>query len=412
MDQQLLEAWLEADVELGRSLVHVWLEDSWKDAIGTPAGADQDISTLVRKMQVSTLADLADWCLQNVDVKSDCAKAFDRSREELIDCLGFELAVVADRFTYESASAYMEEKEDALDPSMEAKKLAQELTLGWPEVSHEPVFVRASNRFVCSFPLEYPMGLADPNADRKFKVPSLEYNQHMIRHSSGSFVNGSRGHRVLWALVNSQLLEEARSKCCGVYRVALKKVGGRVLGLAHITKGQLQNMLHDEQQSRMLGHLLMSIGRDVRSTPMAWAYEGKKLDAAVKHLAWRPPWMEAPEGESEVVEGKQKPLSSNERKKLIGEGKILVDRMGLGRQGALWWTLNPKYYMVHDIHRFASTTATDTLLTSTSRNLFLRDHPDIASYMFALRAELTMRIVMPATVDHSANAPFLSMARF
>ena len=255
MDSQLLEAWLEADVELGRSLVHAWLEDSWKEAIGIPAGADQDISTLVRKMQVSTVAELADWCLQNIDIKSDCAKLFDRSREELIDCLGFELAVVADRFTYESASAFMEEKEDSLDPSMEAKKLAQELTLGWPEVSNEPVFVRASNRFVCSFPLEYPMGLADLHADRKFKVSSPEYNQHMIRHFSGAFVNGSRGHRVLWALVNSQLLEEARSKCCGVYRVAIKKVGGRVLGLAHITKGQLQNMLAYEQQARMLGHL-------------------------------------------------------------------------------------------------------------------------------------------------------------
>lgn len=61
-----------------------------------------------------------------------------------------------------------------------------------------------------------------------------------------------------------------------------------MLGLVYITKGQLQNMLGDKQQSRMLGHLLMSIGRDVRSTPMAWASEGKKLDAAVKHLAWQP----------------------------------------------------------------------------------------------------------------------------
>lgn len=109
--------------------------------------------------------------------------------------------------------------------------------------------------------------------------------------------------------------------------------------------------------------------------------------------------MEPPEGASEVVEGKQKPLSSTERKKLMGEGKILVDRMGLGRQGAFWWTLNPKYYMVYDIHRFGSTTAKDTPLTSTTRNLFLRDHPDIASYMFALKTELTMWIVMPAVVD-------------
>ncbi len=46
-------------------------------------------------------------------------------------------------------------------------------------------------------------------------------------------------------------------------------------------------MVEDEQQSKMLVNLLMSIGKDVRSTPMAWAYEGKKLDAAVKRVDCR-----------------------------------------------------------------------------------------------------------------------------
>ena len=40
-----------------------------------------------------------------------------------------------------------------------------------------------------------------------------------------------------------------------------------------------------------------TVGREVTSTPMQWAYESKKLDAAVKHLSWVPPWVEATENE-------------------------------------------------------------------------------------------------------------------
>ena len=32
---------------------------------------------------------------------------------------------------------------------------------------------------------------------------------------------------------------------------------------------------------------------------MQWAYEGKKLDATVKHMSWRPPWVQAPEEDSD-----------------------------------------------------------------------------------------------------------------
>ena len=95
---------------------------------------------------------------------------------------------------------------------MEVRRLVNELVLGWPTVKEDPVFIRAVNRFVCSFPLEYPMGIADMYEDRTHKVQPADYVQHMLRHYSRAFVNGARGHRVLWALVNTSLLQEARQK--------------------------------------------------------------------------------------------------------------------------------------------------------------------------------------------------------
>ena len=43
---------------------------------------------------------------------------------------------------------------------------------------------------------------------------------------------------------------------------------------------------------RVLVSQLSNVGRDVRATSMQWAYEGKKLDSAVKHMSWVPPWVE------------------------------------------------------------------------------------------------------------------------
>ena len=71
-----------------------------------------------------------------------------------------------------------------------------------------------------------------------------------------------------------------------------------------LTKARLREMLNDEDQARVLVNQLMNVGRDVRSTPMQWAYEGKKLDATVKHMSWRPPWVE-PGDEGSDEEGRR-----------------------------------------------------------------------------------------------------------
>ena len=46
------------------------------------------------------------------------------------------------------------------------------------------------------------------------------------------------------------------------------------------------------------------------------------------------------------------------------------------------------------------------------RYWFVRHAPDITVYMHALRAELHMRMVMPAVLGHSREVPYLSIARF
>ena len=43
---------------------------------------------------------------------------------------------------------------------------------------------------------------------------------------------------------------------------------------------------------RMLVGQLSTVGREVRSTTMQWAYEGKKLESTVKRLSWVPPWVD------------------------------------------------------------------------------------------------------------------------
>ena len=58
-----------------------------------------------------------------------------------------------------------------------------------------------------------------------------------------------------------------------------------------LTKGHLRSILQEEDRMRVLVGQLSTVGRDVRSTTMQWAYEGKKLESTVKHLSWVPPWV-------------------------------------------------------------------------------------------------------------------------
>ena len=131
----------------------------------------------------------------------------------------------------------------------------------------------------------------------------------------------------------------------------MRRQGGRVHGVDVLTKRGLREMLDDEREVRSLVHQLMVVGRDVRSTPMQWAYEGKKLDCAVKHLSWRPPWVRGHNDDSFSDDVFEKLCMSEYSDGVRREGCRIDDVVGLGRTPFSWFTLNCPYNMAFDIHR-------------------------------------------------------------
>ena len=264
------------------------------------------------------------------------------------------------------------------------------------------------------------MGIADLYDARTLPISPAEWVQHMIRYHTGQFVHGSRGHRVIWAMVNTVLIGEASGKGFAVHRNLLRRQGFRSLGSQVLTKGRLRAMLEDEEAIRSIVHQLMVVGRDVRTTPMHWAYQGKQLDCIVRHLSWRPPWVRLADededgndifarlGSLELVDGQRVP------------GFRVIDSVGLGRSAYSWYTINCPYNTAYDIHRLnvgaamneEAVAVGDGDMYKQVRRDFIRDSPDIACFNVVLRTELIMKMVMPEIVPHSAEYPFLSMIRF
>ena len=98
---------------------------------------------------------------------------------------------------------------------------------------------------------------------------------------------------------------------------------------------------------------------------------------------------------------------------------MVEDMIGLNRIPVTWFTLNCKYNTAYDIHRLnvASQFARPAVESFRDEHKqvrfeFTRDAPDLATFMISLRAELQMRIVMPAIVPHTEQQPFLVMGRF
>ncbi len=130
---------------------------------------------------------------------------------------------------------------------------------------------------------------------------------------------GPHGDRLAWALVNTVLLHGARGKSFAVYKQAMRRYGNCLRGQRVLTKGKLRELLANEDTARAPAGNISTMGRDLRSTPMQWAFEGKKLTAAVQFLSWRPPWVMAPRGADDDVQ----PF-------LAGEHRV-EDAFGLGR---------------------------------------------------------------------------------
>ena len=157
----------------------------------------------------------------------------------------------------------------------------------------------------------------------------------------------------------------------------------------------------------------------MRSTPMQWAYEGKKLDSTVKHLSWLPPWVASPSVDHLQNSYGRLLMGCGDPGHLVSTWEDVPDFVGLGRYPSMWWTLNCKYNAAYDVHRMnaqsgAGPGAIDVTTDNYKQSRFLvaRDNPDLVAFMLSLRAELHMRVVMPSVVWHDENFPYMGMARF
>ena len=130
-----------------------------------------------------------------------------------------------------------------------------------------------------------------------------------------------RGHRLVHALVNTLMVTEAAGKSGAVHRVVRRRLGRRVVGGEVLTRKSLRDLLSHEQSKQMIIAQIMSLGKDVRSTPVHWAYQQKLLDMAVKTLSWRPPFVEDPDV----------PVAADPLMKFLGNFTHVKDRLGLGR---------------------------------------------------------------------------------
>ena len=319
----------------------------------------------------------------------------------------------------------MEEPVETHQEEEEARQLAEGVVYGWPGTAAEPTGAMSYGRFVKAHPLDFPMGIADLYEERPHKVSVEEWVQHLLRYWTGHFVGGLRGQRVVWSMVNVLLLSEARRRGYGIYRNVLRRVGFGVQGREVLTKGQLRAILASEDAARTLVGQLSTVGRDVRSTPMQWAYEGKKLDAAVKHLSWVPPWVnfKGPEGDES---GGRRYLDTKDAPKDDGGSdqhtatnlRLVDDDVGLGRLPSSWWTLNCKYNAAYDVQRLnlakGGKDAVDERVggNAETRFIFARDNPDLVAFMLALRTELHMRMVMPTVVRQTEWQRYMAMCRF
>ena len=359
------------------------------------------------------------WWLQEHVPEDELQKGLNLSEEELLDELRFEIVIAGSgkASAQGTDTGCVREEVGAEDEEAEAMRTAEKLVYGWPSKAADPTGARSIGRFVKAFPLEFPMGIGDLYEDRPRKVSPQVWVQHLLRYRTGQFVGGSRGQRVLWAMVNMLLLEEARGKGFGIYRNVVRRVGLGLEGGRVMTKGRLRDILRDESRARALVGQLSTVGRDVRSTTMQWAWEGKKLQTAVKHLSWIPPWVDAKDRDGNAPLGQcfvEEVEVEHERGKRDRKRGLVKDDVGLGRFPTLWWTQNPHYNAAFDIQRLdVSREALGHTRDSTrqGRFEFVRENADLVAQAMALRIELNMRIVMPSVVPHSEKYPYMAMAR-
>ena len=131
-----------------------------------------------------------------------------------------EFKVVQERFGTFDSSGAMEDGVTRPDVDVEAEEAARRIagvaaktTFGWHGVADDPSGMRDVGRFEKAYPLEFPMGIGGLYDDERERQPTARvWAQHLLRLWGGWCTHGLRGHRLVWALVNTVLLAEARGK--------------------------------------------------------------------------------------------------------------------------------------------------------------------------------------------------------
>ena len=227
VDVDIFRRWLEVGtMQLGRVVGRWWAEAPVESEAAPEALKECDAETAVDlymriRLDVAqesgaaegsvTVRRLCAWLQQQVG--EAVAEAGEKGICAAVEQVIFELGVLQAHHDVAAPTGGMQEGGAAgADPEQEAISLAESLVFGYPSRAADPTQPRQEGRFCKAFPLEYPMGVADMYAWRPKRVSQAEYVQHMLRLASGHVVQELRSQRLVWALVNSELLSEPRGK--------------------------------------------------------------------------------------------------------------------------------------------------------------------------------------------------------
>ena len=175
-----------------------------------------------------------------------------------------ELQIVQEQSASVRGSCAMDGDLDGLDVDESARQAAEHLAAvapragkavySWHKIEQDPSGMRDPGRIERAHPLEFTMGIGglfddvrDEESTRLRSVPARVWSQHMLRLWGGTCVHGLRGHRLVWAVTNLVLLQEARGKGYIVQKNALGRLGIRMDPNTHMTKDGLRARTYERR---------------------------------------------------------------------------------------------------------------------------------------------------------------------
>ena len=114
------------------------------------------------------------------------------TREELIEHVQLELAVVVDNYAYVTSTGTFDAPGEVEDVEQESMRRIMSVVLGSPEIAKDPVQSTSPGRLSRAHPLELVTGAGDPFdvSLRSVPVSQPECVQHLLRYYTGHCVEG------------------------------------------------------------------------------------------------------------------------------------------------------------------------------------------------------------------------------